>query len=492
MTIESRSTVRFLLGWSPVELDVNDSNQTLLQYLRDQARLKGTKEGCAEGDCGACTVVVGEVIDGEVCYRAVNACILFLPAMDGKHILTVESVADDTLHPVQQAMVDLHGSQCGYCTPGIINSLLTLHLNKSAVDRQSLDDALIGNLCRCTGYGPIIDAAEKACATDISSAWAARIATAGGQLLAWSQEQNYLAIETTNGPYLAPKTSDQLARVLADHPDATLVAGATDVGLWVTKLGRTLNPLISLGEVADLKSIRVTDTHLDLGAGVTYSEAHAALAEISQSLGELVRRIGSRQVRNSGTVGGNIANGSPIGDMPPALIAMGASVQLRSEQGVREIPLESFFIAYGKQDLKPGEFVERVFVPRSVDTLRCYKISKRFDQDITAVLGAFHLKIEDGMVVSARIAFGGMAGTPLRASECETRLIGKPWNMETVDAAKHALDKDFDPMTDMRASAAYRTLVARNLLERFYLETQNPQVPLELANRSWLGGLTHG
>lgn len=489
MPTDVRSTIRFLLGWTPVEISVNDSNATLLQYLRDQARLKGTKEGCAEGDCGACTVVVGEPRNGEIHYSAVNACILFLPGMDGKQIIAVEHVGDPDIHPVQQAMIDLHGSQCGFCTPGIINSLLSLHLNGGAKSRQAIDDALIGNLCRCTGYGPIIDAAEKACNTEISSEWQARIDAARAQLVTWANDERPLCVETRNGPYLAPKTTEQLAVAVKDNPDATLVAGATDVGLWVTKMGRTLNPMISVCEVADLKTLRETGTHIDIGAAVSYSDAHNILSDISPSLGELVRRIGSRQVRNSGTVGGNIANGSPIGDMPPALIALGASLVLRSADGSRELALEDFFIDYGKQDLKPGEFVERVLVPKDASHLRCYKISKRFDQDITAVLGAFNIQIEDGLVASARIAFGGMAGVPARAKSCEAALLGQPWTMETVEQGKNAIDQDFNPMTDMRASASYRSLAARNLLERYYLESQSSGLPLELANRAQLAGL---
>ena len=496
MSSKTRSRVRFLLGWTLMEISVEDSNQTVLQYLRDQACLKGTKEGCSEGDCGACTLVVGDVVDGKIVYSSVNSCILFLPSLDGKQILTVESVADGTLHPVQQAMVDLHGSQCGFCTPGIIMSLLTLHLNGGAKHlnggiktRQAIDDALAGNLCRCTGYGPIIDAAEVACATPVDEVWQSRIQDAQAQLIAWSKDTAALKVEAKSGLYMAPKTPEQLATCLTDHPDVTLVAGATDVGLWVTKMGKRLNPIISLADVTDLKSIRATDTHLDIGACVTYSNAHAVLSDISPSLGELIRRIGSLQVRNSGTIGGNIANGSPIGDMPPALIAMGASVVLRSAQGEREVPLEDFFIEYGKQDIQPSEFVSRVLVPRDVDTFRCYKVTKRFDQDISAVLGAFNLCIEAGIVTSARVAFGGMAGTPARASACEVALIGRPWNIKTIELAQTGLDNDFAPMSDMRASAQYRSLAARNLLERFYLEMQNPTIPLELANRSALGGL---
>ena len=491
MSSITRSTVRFLLGWAPVELNAQDSNQTVLQYLRDQARLKGTKEGCAEGDCGACTVVVGEAVDGEIYYNAVNSCILFLPSLDGKQILTVEALANGALHPIQQTMIDLHGSQCGFCTPGIMMSLLSMHLNGAAKSRQAIDDALVGNLCRCTGYGPIIDAAEVASKTPIGAAWQARINLAKEQLIAWSNDAVALKIGTKLGFYIAPNTQGQLLKSLIDYPDATLVSGATDVGLWVTKMGKRLSSVISLSEIAELKSIRKTDTYLDIGAGVTYSDAHEALSQISYSLGELIRRIGSRQVRNKGTIGGNIANGSPIGDMPPALIAMGAMVVLFSANGKRKILLEDFFIEYGKQNLQPSEFVSRILVPHQVYTFRCYKVSKRFDQDISAVLGAFNIHIEEEIVISACIAFGGMAGIPARAALCEAALIGRTWNMETIALAQLALDKDFTPMTDMRASSEYRSLAARNLLERFYLETKNLKNPIELANRNTLGGLVH-
>jgi xanthine dehydrogenase small subunit len=491
MSSITRSTVRFLLGWTPVELHVQDSNQTVLQYLRDQAQLKGTKEGCAEGDCGACTLVIGEAVNGKISYSAVNSCILFLPSLDGKQILTVETLADGGLHLIQQTMIDLHGSQCGFCTPGIMMSLLSMHLNGAAKSRIAIDDALVGNLCRCTGYGPIIDAAEIACKTPIDLEWQAQINLAEEQLIAWSNDAVALKIVTNLGSYMAPNTQDQLVEFLIDHPDATLVSGATDVGLWVTKMGKRLSSVISLSEVTELKSIRKTDTRLDIGAGVTYSDAHEALSQISYSLGELIRRIGSRQIRNRGTIGGNIANGSPIGDMPPALIAMGAKVVLFSANGKREIQLEDFFIEYSKQNLQPSEFVSRILVPRQVYTFRCYKVSKRFDQDISAVLGAFNIRIEEELVISASIAFGGMAGIPSRAALCETTLIGRTWNMETISLAQIALDKDFTPITDMRASSEYRSLAARNLLERFYLDTQNPKDPIELANRSILGGLIH-
>ncbi len=483
---KTRYNVRFLLGWEPVEMSVGDTHQTVLQYLRGEAGLTGSKEGCAEGDCGACSIIVGECVNGEVSYRAVNGCILFLPAMDGKQILTVEHAGIGGLHPVQSALVDLHGAQCGFCTPGIVMSLIAHQLNNGGTDRHEIDNALAGNLCRCTGYGPIIDAAKKAMATAVNTDWLDALERSRGQLLGWSEDNKVLDIETATGRFIAPTSSGYLCDVLADHPGATIVAGATDVGLWVTKHGRRLDPVVSLGAVRDINEIIETDEHIEIGAGVTYAEAEDSLFSLSASLGELVRRIGSTQVRNSGTVCGNIANGSPIGDMPPALIALGAILVLMSADGTRELPLEDYFIEYGKQDRRAGEFVFSVRIPKSDNLFRCYKIAKRFDQDISAVLGAFQLEIEAGKIISAKVAYGGMAATPKRATGCEAALKGADWNANTVANAQLALDQDFTPMTDARASQSYRSLVARNLLERVFIESRNPEMPLELAGRRQL------
>jgi len=489
--LETRSSVRFLLGWDAIEVSIEDTHQTVLQYLRTNAHLSGSKEGCAEGDCGACSVIVGECIEGRVSYRAVNGCILFLPAMDGKQILTVEHVDLGGLHPVQSAMVELHGAQCGFCTPGIIMSLIAHQLNQGGTDRRQIDDALAGNLCRCTGYGPIIEAAKRAMAMPVSPEWQDALDRSREQLQAWSEDRRALDIDSTNGRFIAPTTARQLGDVLADDPGATIVAGATDVGLWVTKLGRRLDPIVSLGAVRDINDIIETDDHLEIGAGVTYARAEDALYTLSDSLGELVRRIGSTQVRNSGTICGNIANGSPIGDMPPALIALGATLVLSSAGGKRELPLEDYYIEYGKQDRRPGEFVSSVRINKPKGRFRCYKISKRFDQDISAVLGAFQIDVADGKVISARVAYGGMAGTPMRAAQCEATLNGADWNAETIQRAKAALDQDFTPMTDARATKEYRSRVARNLLERFFIDCDSPGAVLELADRRVLES-THG
>ncbi|WP_184717568.1 xanthine dehydrogenase small subunit [Caulobacter sp.] len=467
-------TIRFLLDGQAHEVRGANPTTTLLEHLRGPMRRTGTKEGCAEGDCGSCTVLVGEGEGDTVAWRAVNACIQFLPMLHGKALMTVESLAakDGALHPVQQAMVDKHGSQCGFCTPGIVMSLYARVVGAKGA-RAPVGEVLAGNLCRCTGYGPIIEvaqgvAAEAAPAVDLS-------AVRDETMLALSYEDE---IHGVTRRWFAPRTVDELAQVYAAHPDATIVAGATDVGLWVTKLRKPLPTLISVSEVAELKALDETADSLRIGAGVRYVDAIAAVASLYPDLGRMMRRLGSTQVRNSGTVGGNIANGSPIGDMPPALIAAGATLVLRRGDERREMPLEAFFIDYGKQDRRPGEFVEAVIVPAPARDriFKVFKLSKRFDQDISAVCGAFSLAVEGGVVTDARIAFGGMAGTPKRATACEAALVGQAWSEATIEAAMAALDTDYAPMSDMRASATYRSLAARNMLRKVFLESQHAEV----------------
>jgi xanthine dehydrogenase small subunit len=472
--------IRFLLGKERREVEVADPTMTVLNYLRLVEQRTGTKEGCAEGDCGACTVVLGELAPdhgkGErLAYRAVNSCIQFLPTLDGKQLLTVEDLATSrgALHPVQQAMVETHGSQCGFCTPGFVMSLFALFHAPGGANRRRIDDALAGNLCRCTGYGPIIAAAGRMKEIAESDRFDEAEAETVRALQALRGQPGE-AGETPDGRrWFAPRRIEALAELLLSFPEASLVAGATDVGLWVTKQHRRLDPVIYLGEVAELARIAVGPETIEIGAGVTYDRLQDAIAADYPDFGELLRRLGSTQIRNCGTMGGNIANGSPIGDSPPPLIALRARLVLRRGAERREIALEDFFLDYGKQDRRPGEFVETIRLPRRDSAWRfaCYKISKRFDQDITAALGAFNLKLADGRVADIRICFGGMAAIPKRARECEAALIGRSWILETIREGQAALRRDYTPISDMRASRSYRALAAENLLLKFFHET---------------------
>lgn len=437
--------VTFSLNGETVQADVS-STRTLLDWLRDDHGLTGTKEGCNEGDCGACTVMVSDTAGS----RALNACILLMPQVHGKAVRTVEGIASPSgdLHPVQSAMVDHHGSQCGFCTPGFVVSMAVGHLN----GRCDHNDVLAGNLCRCTGYAPILRAAEAA---------------EGVPAPAWIKP---LPVEANSLPD-QPETLEAFADWYVQNPDATLIAGATDVGLWVTKRLDDLAQPVFLNRYGALKNIHVNDDSIHVGAGVTMATLWPVLRKHHPSYGEMVRRYGSEQVRQAATIGGNIANGSPIGDNAPALIALGAVLHLRRGEDSREMPIEDFFVAYGQQDLRPGEFVTGVCLPKAAPDLRCYKLSKRFDQDISAVLGCFNVAVVDGLVRQVRVAFGGMAGVPKRAVAVEGALIGQVWDRDTVRAVLPRFRDDFQPMTDMRASADYRIRAVENMLWRYFHET---------------------
>jgi len=447
------SEIAFLLNGTPVRVVPEGPTQTLLDYLRDTKGLCGTKEGCNEGDCGACTVMVTDAKGAQ----ALNACILFLPQLDGKAVRTVEGLSgpNGEHHPVQAAMVAHHGSQCGFCTPGFCVSMAVGHLT----GRQDHDTVLAGNLCRCTGYAPIIRAAQSAETAPVPE---------------WMQTDAFNVAQISSGArgqtapgHFSPRNLDAFANWYAANPDATLIAGATDVGLWVTKQLRDLPKPTFLGQLADLQRIDRQGDALRIGAGVTIEALLQAMIPLHPSFAEMLRRYASLQVRNAATIGGNIANGSPIGDGPPPLIAMGATLHLRRGAVRRNLPLEDFFLDYRRQDRQPGEFVEAVSIPVSAPALRVYKLSKRFDQDISAVCGAFNVTIESGKVTKARIAFGGMAGTPKRARAAEAALIGQPWGEATLAAARDAMAVDYQPLTDMRASAAYRLVTAQNMLTRY-------------------------
>jgi len=468
-----RDHIRFIFRGKAEELRGFSPTRSLLDWLREDQRATGTKEGCNEGDCGACTVVVARFEDGRLVYRPVNACITFLGMLDGAEVITVEDLAEgQELHPIQQAMVDHHGSQCGFCTPGIVMSLCAMSKEEGAVTRERINDQLAGNLCRCTGYRPIIDAAMASLKGEADHL--DRAAGDRNAALAALDDGSGAMIAAEGGFFAAPRSLADLLSIYAAHPDATILAGATDVGLWITKQFRPVRKLIWLGRVAELQSIEDTDARLVIGAGVSHEAALPSLARISPDLAELGRRFGSKQVRAQGTVGGNIANGSPIGDWAPAFIALNAEVELRSaDSGLRRLPLESFFVAYGKQDRQPGEIVANLSIPklRSGEHFRCLKISKRFDEDISAVMGAFKVTVEEGIVTAARIAFGGMAATPKRAPLAEAALVGASLaDRSTWADAIAALAADYRPIGDMRASARYRMETAKALLIKALIE----------------------
>lgn len=459
---------------------------TLLRYLREVERLPGTKEGCAEGDCGACTVVVSEETADGVRHRPVNACICFLGMVEGRVVRTVEGVAgpDGALHPVQAAMVEEHASQCGFCTPGFVMTLYAAHAGGAPMDAAAAVDLLAGNLCRCTGYGPILAAGERAGAAP-PPGWDVERRSAERAWLAAAAHAGPVAAGPAGARFYAPNDIGQLRQALAEAPDARIVGGATDVGLWAAKRIRPVDEIIWLGRLDALRRIEQDDTAIRIGATAPYADVAPILAEAFPDFGELLRRLGAEQVRHAGTVGGNIANGSPIGDTPPALIALGATLVLLGPDGERTLPLEDFFIAYGAQDLRPGEIVARIDAPRlpAGAQFACYKVSKRFDQDISALCGGFNVTVADGVVRAARIAFGGMAATPKRAAAVEAALVGAPWREATIEAAAAAFEGDFAPIDDMRASAAYRLAAARNLLVRFFRESAGPLAATRLVGR---------
>jgi xanthine dehydrogenase small subunit len=456
-----RATLDFCLNGEALSLGspetAEDPSRTLLTWLRERRGLTGTKEGCAEGDCGACTVVIAEINRaGTLQYFPTNSCILCLGALDGKEVVTVEALKN---HPVQRAMVDCHGSQCGFCTPGFV---MALYAHYKSANGTSAADALAGNLCRCTGYRPILEAAARAPGLGDAGHDHAEDEARRARLSALPSDSTLIGRR-----FLVPATVDELARFLVDHPQATILAGGTDAGLWITKQHRDLDAVAFTGRVAELKVLEEKASHFEIGAAVTYAEAYAALAGIHPDIGELLRRLGAVQVRAAGTLAGNIANGSPIGDSMPFLLALGASVTLQRGAGQRTIPLENFYSGYRKTVLQPGEFIRSVRVPKLAPEARfaAYKLSKRLDQDISAVCAAFHVAGGE-----ARFAFGGMAATPARARNAE-----KMWS-RGVEAACAALADDFKPLSDQRASAWYRLTAAQNLLRKFAMGISSTEI----------------
>ena len=469
--------LRFVHRGAVVAVDDLPPTTTVLRWLREHARCTGTKEGCNEGDCGACTVLLGEAgPDGRVAFKPVNSCIQFLPVLDGKALLTVEDLGGT--HPVQQALVACHGSQCGFCTPGFAMTLAALAERSAggpAPTRPAIADALSGNLCRCTGYRPILDAAERVPALPPQPLATPALAGALGA----AQADTPLHYQAPGAaPFHAPRSLDALAALLAARPQARLLAGCTDIGLWVNKQFRALGEIVYLGEVAELQAIAPeADGWLRIGAGASLQAAWDALAAWwpgDSGVAEMGRRFASPPVREAGTLGGNLANGSPIGDGAPVLMALGAELLLRHGAANRTMALADFYLGYLRNALAPGEFIEalRVPPPGPGEQLRCYKLSKRHDCDISALAAGLWLRLDGGRVADARFAFGGLAATVARAAGAEAAVRGQPWTAETLRAAQAALDADFQPLSDLRASAGYRRRAAGQLLQRLWLATR--------------------
>lgn len=473
----SQSSIRLLINESLVTVNDVEPTQTLLGFLRNQLRLTGTKEGCAEGDCGACTVVVGELSGSRLILKTINACIAWLPALDGMAIFTVEYLRGKTgeLHPAQQAMVDCHGSQCGFCTPGFIMSLWQVyndHVSQGTrADHSTLRQSLSGNLCRCTGYKPILEAGQKM--FDLPEV---RFDTSAivEQLTALSNTS--LGVYEFQGKcFHSPRSVAELTHLRSEQPRATLLAGCTDIGLWVNKQFRDIGNILYVGEVAGFNDIVINESSIRIGAAASLTDAYTALEEYYPEIAEMHERFASLPVRNAGTLGGNLANGSPIGDSMPWLIAVGASVLLVSADQERSLLLEDYYLGYMKTALRDDEVLVAIDIPkpRADQVFRTYKVSKRFDSDISAVCSAFSIRLnKDNIINDAVVAFGGMAAIPQRATASERALINRRWDEATMKSAQQALSDDYQPLSDMRASAQNRQQVAQNLLYRFFLETQ--------------------
>jgi len=481
--------IQFLLNQELKTERALDPNMTVLTYLREQAHKPGTKEGCASGDCGACTVVVGELSADpqgheQIRYRSLNACLTFMATLHGKQLISVEDLKHrGQLHSVQQAMVDCHGSQCGFCTPGFVMSLFALQKNSSEADAHQAHEALAGNLCRCTGYRPILAAAEQACGERLPDQFDQHQARTLERLRAITPQQTG---ELNDGEKrcLIPLTVADLAQLYEAHPQARLLAGGTDLALEVTLFHKPLPVMIHVGHIADMKRVERFDDRLEIGAATPLTDCYAALKAEYPDFGELLQRFASLQIRNQGTLGGNIGNASPIGDAPPLLIALGARIVLRKGETQRTLPLENYFVDYKVTARHESEFIEKIIVPtaNARQVFRAYKVSKRLDDDISAVCAAFRLQIEHGVIIDARIAFGGMAAIPKRASACEAALVGHAWNDEAVERACAALASDFTPLSDFRASKEYRLLSAQNLLRKCFIELQTPHTPTRVTD----------
>ncbi|RCK75875.1 MAG: Xanthine dehydrogenase iron-sulfur subunit [Ignavibacteriae bacterium] len=474
-----KSNISFILDNRVVYIDFEQERKltpttTVLNYLRQLPNHKGVKEGCAEGDCGACTVVIGELENNRIRYRAVDSCLIFLPMLDGKLLVTVENLKspEGKLHPVQEAMIEQFGSQCGFCTPGIIMSMFDLYKNYVCPSRSEIEDVLSGNLCRCTGYRPIVDAALKAC-----SYWGYdHFTEEEGKLveLLKSINKESLIIKTQLQTYFKPSSLSEALEFRNKHPNSIILCGATDVALKVTKAHELLQEIIDLSAIEELKFIEENIHEIKIGAGVVINDVRKKIIKDFPALYEMLNVFASNQIRNFATLGGNLGTASPIGDSLPVLMAYEASVELQSIEGRRVVPLNEYFVGYRKTLRKDNELITKIIIPKQNNgaVIKSYKVSKRKDLDISTLSAGFKLESRNNIVQNIILAYGGMAERPKRASETEKFLRGKSWTREVVEKAMDILQQDFTPISDVRGSAEFRRIAARNLILKFWNDTK--------------------
>ena len=468
--------LKFLLNDSLQTVNKIDPNISVLEYLREHVFRTGTKEGCASGDCGACTVVVAELLGEALCYQSINACITPIGTLHGKQLITVEDLKyQGQLHPVQQSMVECHGSQCGFCTPGFVMSMFAFYKNNLKATRETINEAFSGNLCRCTGYSSIINAIQHASHDSLSDQFSKKQQQTVACLKSIGEEKNTVTLQANGKQFFSPVCINDLSLLLEIYPNARLLAGGTDLSLDITQGLQDVDLMIYIGRVDELLQINEDDSCLEIGAAVSYSQCSDVLVKNFPDLLELLTRLGSRQIRNQGTLAGNVANASPIADMPPVLMVLNAKLSLRCGQNTRVLNVSDYYQSYKVTALQRSEFIEKIIIPkaRKNDEFRVYKISKRLDDDISSTCAAFNIQIVNGVVENALIALGGMADIPKRARHCEQALLQQAWNEKTMTNAMREMAKDFKPISDFRASAQYRLLVSQHCLRRFFLELES-------------------
>ena len=452
-------------------------NETLLNYIRAKLKKTGTKEGCAEGGCGACTVVIGELKNNEMNYKSINSCIAFLPTLQGKQLILVEDLVSEngTLHPVQEAMVNYHGSQCGFCTPGFVMSLFYMFKKNSIIKDDVIKDTIAGNLCRCTGYQPIINAAKSLKNKNKIDHFSKNKEQTINLLKKINNKS--LAIYTKEKKYFAPRNIKELKKIIKKNINSDFLSGGTDLSLSVTKDRKDINSIIYMNSVQELNYIKNNNEYIEVGASTPLIEFESYIKKYYSDFTKILKRYGSPQIRNVGTIAGNIATASPIGDCLPLLLSLNAQVVLQDLKKTKIILIDNFFINYRKTKLKKGQFIHSIRIPLfKNNTFKAYKVSKRFDDDISSVCAAFNLKITKNKIENARISYGGMASTPKRAFLCEKVLLNSLITDTLIHKAQKALEKDFVPISDMRASSSYRMEIAKNLLKKCFEEISQKKV----------------